>query len=187
MFAILSRLDHRFAAHADFVEARPSLRTFLRVVSHSCDSWYWLIGIVLLWIIGGSREKSFAFLLAFGLGFLALFVLALKFLIRRPRPEGEWGQIYRVTDPHSFPSGHAARAMTVAMLASFTSAVPLWLVIVLWVWALLVGYSRVALRLHYFSDVIVGWLIGLLAGMLIPLLTGIFARLFPEIYSWFLR
>ena len=53
-------------------------------------------------------------------GMLAALVLVLKFLIRRRRPEGEWGGIYRQTDPHSFPSGHAARSVLIAVLAVAT-------------------------------------------------------------------
>jgi membrane-associated phospholipid phosphatase len=56
-------------------------------------------------------------LFAVGLVIMAAAVILLKFSIRRPRPEGEWGQIYRITDPHSFPSGHAARSATLAVMA----------------------------------------------------------------------
>ena len=49
---------------------------------------------------------------------LAVMVLLIKFRIRRQRPVGEWGRIYRNTDPHSFPSGHAARAFLIATIAA---------------------------------------------------------------------
>ena len=42
---------------------------FLQLITHSCDSWYWLVGIVLLWLLGGKLEKYYAFNLAAGLGF----------------------------------------------------------------------------------------------------------------------
>ena len=41
-----------------------------------------------------------------------------KQVIRRERPAGEWGGIYRAIDPHSFPSGHATRAALLAALAA---------------------------------------------------------------------
>jgi undecaprenyl-diphosphatase len=183
----LKDIDLRLAKHADYVEAHKGLRLFLQLITHSCDSWYWLVGIVLLWLLGGKQEKYYAFNLAAGLGFLAVFVLGLKFLIRRPRPEGEWGQVYRITDPHSFPSGHAARAMAVAAMAILDDRLPLGLRVFLVVWAFLVGYSRIALRLHYLSDVVVGWVIGVVSGLLTPVLVGIFARILPGIYAWFVR
>jgi undecaprenyl-diphosphatase len=180
-------IDLRLAKHADYVEAHKELRLFLQLITHSCDSWYWLVGIVLLWLLGGKLEKYYAFNLAAGLGFLAIFVLGLKFLIRRPRPEGEWGQVYRITDPHSFPSGHAARAMAVAAMVILDIRIPLGLRVFLVVWAFLVGYSRIALRLHYFSDVVVGWAIGLVSGLLTPVLVSVFAKILPGVYVWIVR
>jgi undecaprenyl-diphosphatase len=161
-------------------EDRRFIRSFLEAISHSCDSWYWLIGLVVIWAATEETPRQMAIFTAFGLVLLAIVVLAAKFLIKRPRPEGEFGQIYRVTDPHSFPSGHAARAMAIAFIFS-TIGNP-WLTIVVFVWAILVGYSRVALALHYVSDVVVGWLIGLVSGWLAMLLFPHFIRLVGEFF-----
>lgn len=156
------------------------LRSFLEAISHSCDSWYWLIGLVVIWAATKGTPRQMAIFTAFGLVLLAVIVLAAKFLIKRPRPEGEFGQIYRITDPHSFPSGHAARAMAIAFMFS-TLGNP-WLTLLVFVWVFLVGYSRVALALHYVSDVIVGWLIGLVSGWLAMLLFPLFIRLVGEYF-----
>ena len=99
---------------------------------------------------------------------LAVVVLCIKFLVRRRRPEGEWGGFYRKTDPHSFPSGHAARAFLIAVLVIGLG--PAWLAAILCIWAPLVCLARVAMGVHYLSDILAGMLIGLLAGMLIILL-----------------
>jgi undecaprenyl-diphosphatase len=96
---------------------------------------------------------------------LALMVFAIKFSIKRRRPEGEWGAIYRKTDPHSFPSGHAARAI---MLATAVCGLgPLWLAVVLLVWAPLVCLARVGMGLHYISDVLAGGVLGVAAGLVL--------------------
>lgn len=183
----LVNLDLKMAKHAEFVDNHQGLKLFLQLVTHSCDSWYWLIGIILVWLFGKGQSQYYAINLAFGLGLLAVFVLAIKFLVRRPRPEGDWGQVYRLTDPHSFPSGHAARAMAIAAMATVDASLPIGLIILLWFWAVLVGYSRVALRLHYVTDVIAGWAIGLISGLLTPLAVSIAARLLPGIYHWLLK
>src|SRR5678810_1059321 len=91
-------------------------------------------------------------------------VLIIKFSIRRKRPEGNWGQIYRYTDPHSFPSGHAARAFLIATIASGLG--PAWLAIALWVWAPLVAFARVAMGVHYLSDILAGSLLGILVALI---------------------
>jgi membrane-associated phospholipid phosphatase len=71
--------------------------------------------------------------------------------------------------------------MTIAFMA-LEFADPMWFVLLL-AWALLVGYSRVALRLHYFSDVLVGWLIGAVSGVLalrfLPILVEKLPAIFP--------
>lgn len=94
----------------------------------------------------------------------ALVVFAVKLIVRRRRPEGEWGKFYRSTDPHSFPSGHAVRAM---MLAVIMLGMSPGVGVLLMVWAPLVGLARVAMGVHYLSDVLAGMLLGLLIGGLV--------------------
>ena len=92
----------------------------------------------------------------------ALVAVGMKQVIRRRRPEGDWGLVYRSTDPHSFPSGHAARAFMLAVIA--TGLGPAGMAIALWVWAPLVALARVAMGVHYLSDVVAGLVVGLLVG-----------------------
>jgi undecaprenyl-diphosphatase len=99
-----------------------------------------------------------------GIGGLAALVMTIKFVVRRKRPEGEWGSIYRNTDPHSFPSGHAARAFLIAVIASVF--VPPWLLILLWAWAPLVSLARVAMGVHYVSDVVAGAALGMVVAFI---------------------
>jgi undecaprenyl-diphosphatase len=96
---------------------------------------------------------------------LAVLVLAVKFTIRRRRPEGEWGAIYRTTDPHTFPSGHAARAILIAVLALGLG--PAWLAVLLCIWAPLVALARVAMGLHFVSDILAGAILGAIAGAIV--------------------
>jgi len=95
---------------------------------------------------------------------LAVVVLAVKFTIRRRRPEGEWGGLYRKTDPHSFPSGHAARVVLISILAIGLG--PWWLALILCLWAPLVALARVAMGVHYLSDILAGFLLGAVAGII---------------------
>jgi undecaprenyl-diphosphatase len=103
-----------------------------------------------------------------GIGIAAVVVQVMKLLVRRPRPPGEWGQGYRRLDPHSFPSGHAARAIMLATMSMFLG--PAWWAVLLLAWAPLVALSRVALRVHYLSDVVVGTVCGLICGVALGLL-----------------
>jgi undecaprenyl-diphosphatase len=120
--------------------------------------------MALLWLLGNAFWKPWALVMLVSILVLAVLVMAIKFTIRRQRPVGEWGQWYRSTDPHSFPSGHAARAFMIATLA--VGMGPAWLAIVLCIWAPLVALARVAMGVHYLSDIVAGGILGILAGVL---------------------
>lgn len=156
--------DAQYSNKIRIPEEKPWIKNTAAILAHSGDSWFWGVGLVLLYFFGPLALRSQILLLFVGIFFTAVSVLVLKFLIKRPRPEGEWGQIYRNSDPHSFPSGHAARAtmLTVIMLLTgFT-----WIGLIMVVWTLLVDISRVGLGVHYISDILVGTLIGILMGVL---------------------
>ena len=182
LFDRIQKVDEEISARLVLQKEVSLAHKLVALIGHSCDSWYWLIGLTLVWVFTRGPVRTTAILWAFALAILAVFVLGIKFILRRPRPEGEWGSIYRVTDPHSFPSGHAARAMTIAFLALQFSD-PIWFLGLL-VWAILVGYSRVALRLHYFSDVLVGWLVGAVSGILALRFLPVLIQKLPDIFPF---
>jgi undecaprenyl-diphosphatase len=112
---------------------------------------------------GDPAWRAWALSLFLAIALLAAIVLVIKFVFRRRRPEGEWGAMYRMTDPHSFPSGHAARAVLIAALVAAWG--PAWLAPILIVWAPLVALARVAMGLHFVADIVGGAVLGLaLAG-----------------------
>jgi len=153
-----------------------ALRAISIFFAHSGDSWFWAIGLFAIWISGGSFWKEWAVIQFAGISLLAVMVLIVKFRVRRRRPEGEWGGIYRSTDPHSFPSGHAARAFLIATIA--TGLGPAWLAIALWIWAPLVALARVAMGVHYLSDIVAGALFGILIALI-----GL--QLYQPFFDWF--
>jgi undecaprenyl-diphosphatase len=152
-------LDARLSDQMRVAEKPGALRSIAAFFAHSGDSWFWAIGLISLWASGDSFWKKWAVLQAFGIGVLIVVVMSTKFLVRRRRPEGEWGGIYRSTDPHSFPSGHAARAFLIAVIALGLG--PVGLAVILCVWAPLVALARVAMGVHYVSDIIAGAVFGI--------------------------
>ena len=87
-----------------------------------------------------------------------------------PRLEGEWGQIYRRSDPHSFPSGHAARATMLSLIMLVSGYY--WIGFAMIIWTSLVAISRIGLGVHYLSDIVVGTAIGAVFGTLVVLIFG---------------
>jgi undecaprenyl-diphosphatase len=159
----LLNLDARISTRLRVAEQPGPLRTIAMFLAHSGDSWFWLLAMPLVWLFGSPFWKTRALILIFAILVTAVIVLILKFTIRRRRPEGEWGQIYRKTDPHSFPSGHAARSLMIGIIAAGLG--PAWFGILLIIWGPLVGLARVAMGVHYLSDVLAGWLVGALTAL----------------------
>ena len=170
------QLDVSLSQRIAVAERPGSLRRLAIIFAHSGDSWFWLFGLLLVWLLGSTPWKAIALAMAFGIVLTAGIVFILKFTIRRPRPVGEWGSIYRRTDPHSFPSGHAARAAMLAVVAIGFG--PLWFGIVIAGWAVLVILARVAMGVHYLSDVIAGGILGICSGLFILSLATVSAPQF---------
>ena len=167
MFERMLALDAGLSKRFQIAERPGILRSIAAILAHSGDSWVWVLGLVSLWFLGPAEWKSKEILLLVSILIMALIVMVIKLIFRRQRPEGEWGGIYRKTDPHSFPSGHAARASMLAILGIAIG--PIWFGLILIGWAILVILSRVLMGVHYLSDVIAGTLLGVIVGLVILL------------------
>lgn len=181
MWGELSKADARLSQRLRLDDKREHfLRQLAVFFAHSGDSWFWLAGLGLTWLLLRDEWRRTAMIMAIGIVFLAVIVLLIKFTVRRRRPDGEWGAIYRNTDPHSFPSGHAARSIMLAVVALGSG--PLWFGIVLLVWAPLVSLARVAMGVHYLFDIIAGILVGLVAGLCVLGISPLLIHGFPFLF-----
>ncbi|GJA73954.1 phosphatase PAP2 family protein [Aeromonas caviae] len=113
------------------------------------------VAACLLWWQGSAGQEAVRVALwAFALE-LPLYLL-LKNALKRQRPAG-LPVFITPSDRYSLPSGHTAAAflMATVLAASFSLWAPL-----LFVWAALVGASRLLLGVHYLSDLVAGALLG---------------------------
>ncbi|MHA2089467.1 MAG: phosphatase PAP2 family protein [Candidatus Kariarchaeaceae archaeon] len=128
---------------------------------------YILLVVSIYWLY----KKSFGVRIALVILFSALLNHILKISIRNPRPfvaEGtyvdKWAisgeTAYETSLEFSTPSGHAQGAASFwsYIYLKVTSKTILILAIIL---ILLIGLSRPYLGVHYFEDIILGWIIGL--------------------------
>jgi len=133
------------------------------VLAHSGDSPLWLVGGIVAWVWGGSLWRPFALRVLVATVAGGAVATIFKWLFRRGRPAGPPAGLYGRFGRHAFPSGHAVRVACTAVVLS--PLVSTWAGGLLTLWAVLVGLARVALQVHYLSDVVVGFALGGLVGL----------------------
>jgi undecaprenyl-diphosphatase len=119
---------------------------------------YAVIAGLLYWSQGLSPFLQ-AILLAFAIERPVYCVL--KNSLRRNRPQAalqNFRSIITPSDQFSFPSGHTSAAFMMATLLGFYCTP---LMIPLYCWAALVGFSRVVLGVHFPTDTLVGAILGI--------------------------
>ena len=131
----------------------------------------WIGVSVLMLCFPRTRKAGFLSLLAMLLGLLCTNVV-LKHLVGRTRP---WlvvdGLVPLVAehDPNSFPSGHTCAAF--ASASAWWRTLPRrWMGVVGVVMAVLMGFSRLYVGVHFPTDVLAGAAVGLFCGWLAWLL-----------------
>ena len=130
-----------------------------RYLSKTGDgSLYLLIAGILFWNEGIDNPFLQSILLAFLIERPIYFLL--KNSLQRNRPQAalqNFRSIITPSDQFSFPSGHTSAAFMMATLLSFYLPA---LIIPLYLWATLVGCSRVVLGVHFPTDILVGIFLG---------------------------
>jgi membrane-associated phospholipid phosphatase len=159
----LRELDRNATTRLRAIPAGRAAFAVLSLVAHSGDSAVLIPAFALLWWAGRFSRQSVAVPLAIGYLVSVLVTALVKYTVRRRRPEGEWGAIYRKTDPHSFPSGHASRTIALSVIVLARDAVLAGILLI--AWSLAVGFARISLGVHYLLDILAGYLLGLAVGL----------------------
>ncbi len=157
----INRWDGRFSYPIYAAQSRRLFVAFMYWISRSGDGYLYgpLVALLILLNLQTGLNILICTLMAFVLE-LPLYVLV-KRSVKRPRPFEVHGSVkflIKPPDKFSFPSGHTAGAFLVSGVLSYF--IPAVLVFV-FIWALMVGISRIVLGVHYPSDVLAGAILGL--------------------------
>jgi undecaprenyl-diphosphatase len=167
MFDRLTLHDHRLLDALARREAPPVVDRAFRIVTHLGGATCTVAAALLLIALPDTRHLG----LIAGMAnlFSHLAVQVLKRTVVRQRPSVLRPQIVALTalpDHFSFPSGHSAAAMSLAIPVLLTApfaGIPCLLL------AFAIGASRVYLRVHYVTDVVVGQALGAAAAAVVYL------------------
>lgn len=127
-----------------------------------------LVAFVLLgaaWFHFRGDRSALGLILLVGVGGL-LIMLALKLSVGRPRPDvAPW---LVPADPWSFPSGHAMMTMAIFLALAVLVGrgikhrrIRISLIVTALTFSIAAGLTRVFLGVHYPSDVVAGWFLGI--------------------------
>ena len=144
------------------LEGKKLFSSAIPVISHSGDGFFYPLVLALIFLLSPSKALPFLYagLVAYGLE-LPVYKL-MKNLIKRDRPCEVLSSVHgRITagDRFSFPSGHTAAAMVMAVLIADFFPI---LTLPATGWASMVGFSRIYLGVHYPTDILAGMAIGLI-------------------------
>jgi len=168
----LAHWDIVFATVIFGMNGRKLLSFSMPWISHTANGYYYPAVPAAMLLV--DPHKAWSFFVA------ALFAFAIelplyKFLkngIRRHRPcevlAGVHGRV-SPSDQFSFPSGHTAAAFVMATLISYFFPI---LSMPLFSWALMVGFSRIYLGVHYPTDILAGLVIGISSALTALILAG---------------
>lgn len=165
-------------------------KTMFSILALSGNSQPWIILSVIFFIFDLFMDREFNIFQLLVLGVTGLTTTIIKFIVKRKRPSDDMIKKYVARGDHySFPSGHASRMATSAIvMILYFHQISWWFGMIGWlfgIWAIGVNIARISLRLHYVFDVIGGTVVGLIIGIIFFIFSGPILELFVPFVEWF--
>lgn len=152
----------------------PAIDNFM--VSISSYEWWAMVFVVIAVAVYvfGERKISEVIFYLLSVGVSVVLANVVKLFVMRARPiQINWEsigytqgiyQLDKYSSSSSFFSSHSASAFCIAMFAYMAFKRNRWLAYIAFIWAVIVGYSRIYVGKHFPSDVFVGMLVGIAVG-----------------------
>lgn len=164
VFPTIDKCDKKFVNKVYNKFKDTKVPVFAKIISYFADPRLWgVVGVV--FTIFGFIEQDFTHLITFLSCFFQSFLLysLIKNLLKRERPFKQIEGIERLDKTghgFSFPSGHCHHSTILVGLIWLSFYNRPWFILILLMYNLIVGFSRIVLGVHFISDVIVGVLEG---------------------------
>lgn len=134
------------------------------LISYLGILFFWIIICIILYLFGNDKAKKASIRLFVALLCIMIISQLIKYAVMRPRPYTQLSDLIVVsvgTDP-SFPSGHTSTSTTASYILAkeygkyYLLCIPV-----------IVAISRLYLGVHYPSDVLVGFIIGIIVAYIV--------------------
>ena len=177
----LSRIDDYVLKQITALHSKPNnvIVHIITMMGNAGILW-WILSVP-FFISKPHRPIGFNILMAMFCGWIIGEVI-IKSIVGRTRPSELLSQDELIIKPahSSFPSGHTTTSFAVAVSLFINCGPLLWIPAL--VMASLISFSRVYLRVHYFTDVCGGVLVGIGCGILSKVATDA-VRLIPVMHQ----
>lgn len=134
------------------------------IISNMGLIYFWVIISIVLYLFGDKKGKSIAKKMIVVLVVTTILTQLIKIIVMRPRPYTELSNLILLdlgTD-YSFPSGHTSTSTAMAYVLS--REYKRWILMLI---PVIVGFSRLYIGVHYPSDVLGGFLLGLVIAYMV--------------------
>lgn len=145
--------------------ATPELNLFFKYITNLAGYKFIMLLIIVLLAYNRTRKIGLQVLIA-ELSQLLIGSFFLKNLIARPRPflvDPSIELIVKAPKTFSFPSGHTSTAFALAFALIYADCPKFWKLIGL-AFAVIIGFSRLYLQVHFPTDVLFGMVLGFACG-----------------------
>ncbi|KAF4522260.1 hypothetical protein B566_EDAN011956 [Ephemera danica] len=166
-------LTNKFCSWANNISALRTIKNHAKMLEVSCHGLPWFVLVLAwMWVTRNGEVQHVLINLLFGLVLDLIFVSFLKAGTRRRRPAENKKDAFMMVgaDKFSFPSGHASRAMFLALFFMYLWPISVFVIPPLCAWATSVAISRVLMRRHHILDVICGLLLGFVTAFILNIL-----------------
>ena len=123
------------------------------------------------WVLNRQDVKKLAILSFASLLLTGVIVFVIKFAVQEPRPSillSHVKLLSTTSDPNAFPSGHTASIFSIVSIIVFESKKRLSVRnLALILFAVIIGFSRIYIGLHFPLDVLIGAVMGIIGAFII--------------------